>query len=64
MFVSAASDDPFIWDQTTEMFLHAPLPSLMRVEFHCIYYTNFLEELSGWKVTKIDGGNITVVERI
>ena len=64
VFVSAASDDPFIWDQTTEMFLHAPLPSLMRVEFHCIYYTNFLEELSGWKVTKIDGGNITVVERI
>ena len=54
--------DPYIRNQAIETLLHAPWPSLMRVEFKC--YEHMPEALRGWKVTKSDCGSRTVMERI
>ena len=54
--------DPYIRHQAVKTLLHPPWPSLMRVEFK--YYEHMPEALSGWKVTKSDCGNRTVMERI
>ena len=54
--------DPYIRNQAIETLLHAPWPSLMRVEFKC--YEHMPEALSGWKVTKSDRGERTVMERM
>ena len=53
---------PCIYKKAIEKILHAPWPSLMRVELE--YYKHAPEEVSGWKVTKKDDGDIVVMERI
>ena len=55
----------FAWNPTIELLLNRPWPSLMKIEFK-YYYGNLppAGELSKWKVSKRDYGNIAVMERI
>ena len=58
------SDDEDIWNQAIETLVHAPWPSLRRVEFKYINYSGPRKNLGGWKVTEIDRENRTVMARI
>ena len=67
-----SDNDPSIWSQAIKSLLNAPFPSLMRVEFkNCrklrwssAKARELPKEVSGWKVTESDHGEIIAIERI